>query len=37
MEGHKISTLNPRKFKGINIEDWNFHTKQLKVAKGKDT
>ena len=35
MDGNKITSLGPGKSKGINIVNWNFRTKQPKVAKGK--
>jgi len=30
-----VATLKPGKAKGINIINWNYHTKRPKVAKGK--
>jgi photosystem II stability/assembly factor-like uncharacterized protein len=34
-DGNEVSSLVPSKSKGINIVNWNYTTKQPKVAKGK--
>ena len=35
MEGNKITTLNPRKSKGINTVEWSYNMRTPKIAKGK--
>lgn len=35
LDGKKLTTLTPRKSKGINIVNWAYSIRQPKVAKGK--
>lgn len=35
MEGNKITSLDARKSKGINVVDWNFNTTNPKMAAAK--
>lgn len=35
MQGNKIASLGPGKSKGINVVNWNYTSKQPKVAEGK--
>lgn len=35
MDGNLVTEISPNKSRGINIVQWNYATKQPKVAKGK--
>jgi photosystem II stability/assembly factor-like uncharacterized protein len=35
MDGTKITSLDPGKSKGINVVNWNFNTRNPKMAQGK--